>query len=306
MKTLNLIAAAALLLSSCAAGPPQIAITIDDLPVHAPYPPGINSLEVNRQMTAALKAEGVPATTFVNAVNVTDPPTMEALEDWRAAGFVLGNHTWSHRHLSDMSIAEFESELTKNEPVLEKLGSGSDWRWFRYPFLDEGKDEMQRIAARGVLAKHYYRVADVTMSFSDWQFTPAYARCAAAGNKAALEELEQIYMDVAKENIGVARETARKLYGRDIPYVLLMHVSAMSAQMMPRVIQLYRNAGFRFVTLERAESDPAYRSDTDLSAQPRPSQWDLAKKKGVNLPLPPDPTARLAEMCPGGPTATNP
>ncbi len=36
---------------------------------------------------------------------------------------------------------QFEAELTKDEPVLEKLGSGSEWRWFRYPFLDEGKDE---------------------------------------------------------------------------------------------------------------------------------------------------------------------
>ncbi len=104
MKMSSLVVAAGLLLPSCAAAPRQIAITIDDLPGSiAPYPPGVNSLEVNRQMVAALKAGGVPATTFVNAVNVTDPTTMEALEGWRAAGFVLGNHTWSHRHLSDMS-----------------------------------------------------------------------------------------------------------------------------------------------------------------------------------------------------------
>jgi hypothetical protein len=113
-------------------------------------------------------------------------------------------------------------------------------------------------------------------------------------------------MQMAKENIAVARETAHKLYGRDIPYVLLMHVSAMSAHMMPRVIQLYRDAGFRFVMIEQAESDPVYSADTDLSLPPRPSQWDLAKEKGVILPQPPDPTAKLAAMCPGGPTVTSP
>ncbi len=73
-----------------------------------------------------------------------------------------------------------------------------------------------------------------------------------------------------------------------------MHVSAMSAQMMPRVIQLYRNAGFRFVTLERAESDPAYRSDTDLSEEPRPSQWELAKRKGHRSAAAARSTAKLA------------
>ena len=285
---------------------PEIAITIDDLPVHAPYPPRVTPLEVNRQMIAALKAAHVPVTAFVNGTNITDTDTMQALREWRNAGFVLGNHTWSHPHLSELIIPQFEDQLTKGEPILSKLGDGSDWRWFRYPFLDEGKDEAQRIAARRVLSKHGYRVADVTMSFSDWQFTPAYARCSAVHNAGALAELERMYMDMAKQNIAVARETAHKLYGRDIPLVLLMHVSAMSARMMPSVIQLYRDAGFGFVTVAQAESDPVYRADTDLSTPPRPSQWDLAKARGVTLPLPPDPTAKLAEMCPGGPTATSP
>ena len=102
-----------------------------------------------------------------------------------------------------------------------------------------------------MLAKYGYRVAHVTMSFSDWQFTPAYARCAAAGNSAAVTDLERMYMDEVKQNIAVARKTAQMLYGHDIPYVLLMHVSAMSAHMMPQVIQLYRDAGFRFVSLAK-------------------------------------------------------
>lgn len=280
------ICVAALLLCG-AAPPPEIAITIDDLPVHAPYPAGVKPLAVNRQMITALKASHVPVTAFVNAVNVTDTDTMEALRDWRAAGLVLGNHTWSHPHLSELTIPQFEEELTKDEPVLEKLGGGSDWRWFRYPFLDEGKDEAQRVAARNLLASRAYRVAAVTMSFSDWAFTPAYARCMDKGDRAAVAELERLYLQSARENIAASRDMARKLYGRDIPYVLLMHVSAMSAHMMPQVIRLYRNAGFRLVALPVAESDPAYAGYTDLRlAPPRPPQ--LAA---------PDHSARLNSIC---------
>jgi peptidoglycan/xylan/chitin deacetylase (PgdA/CDA1 family) len=279
---------------------PEIAITIDDLPVHAPYPPGVTPLEVNRQMIAALKSAHVPVTTFVNAVNVKDPGTMQALREWRAAGFVLGNHTWSHPHLSALTIPQFEEELTKDEPILRKLGGRSDWRWFRYPFLDEGKDLSQRIAARQVLARHGYRVADVTMSFSDWEFTPAYARCMGDADEVALAELERTYMEMARENLAVARTTARALYGRDIPYVLLMHVSAMSAHMMPQVVRLYRKAGFRLVTIQQAESDPIYRAYTDLTLPPPPADWQLAQQKHLTLPQAPDPTARLAAMCPVG------
>ena len=278
---------------------PKIAITIDDLPVHAPYPPGVTPTQVNEQMIASIKAGGIPVIGFVNGIRtVQHPETLQVLPKWRGAGLLLGNHTWSHPHLSQLTIPQFEAEVMKGDPMLARLGGSSDWRWFRYPFLDEGKDESQRTAARQVLRKHGYRVADVTTSFSDWAFTPAWARCKAAGDKAAIAELERMYLDAAKESIDVARGTAHALYGRDIPYVLLMHISAMSAHMMPQVIKMYRAAGFRFVTIQQAESDPVYRRDVDLSLPGRVPDWKLAKDKGVSLPQASDLTAKLDAMCP--------
>jgi peptidoglycan/xylan/chitin deacetylase (PgdA/CDA1 family) len=296
-------AAAALLLSSCATLPPaqpplEIAITVDDLPVHQPFPPGVTANQVNDQMIAALRAANVPAIGFVNGVGTEQfPESMQALKDWRAAGFPLGNHTWTHPHLSEMTIEQFEAEVAKGEPLLTELNGNEDWRWFRYPFLDEGKDAAQRVAARQVLAKHGYRIADVKMSFSDWAFTGAWARCSAAHDQNALQRLEQLYMESAKANLAVARETAHKLYGRDIPYVLLMHVSAMSAHMMPRVVDLYRKSGFRLVTIAEAERDPVYRAAIDLSLSPAPSDAERAKAKGVALSQAPDVIAPLAQMC---------
>src|SRR6185437_8348037 len=205
-----------------------------------------------------------------------------------------------HPHLSQLTIPQFEDELMKGDPLLSRLGDGSDWRWFRYPFLDEGKDEAQRNSARAVLAKHGYRIADVTTSFSDWAFTPAWARCNAAGDKAAVTELERMYLNAVKESIFVARGTARALYGRDIPYVLLMHVSAMSAHMMPQVIKAYRAAVFRFVTIKQAESDPVYRADIDLSLPGRIADRKLAQDKAVKLPKATDLSAKLGGMCPAG------
>jgi peptidoglycan/xylan/chitin deacetylase (PgdA/CDA1 family) len=294
------LGAAAMLLvdpSSANAGRPEIAITIDDLPVHSPYPPGVTALEVNREMIGALRHANVPVTAFVNAKDVTDEGTNEALLDWRSAGFVLGNHTWSHAHLEELTIPEFEDELEKDEPILQRLGGGSDWRWFRYPFLDEGKDRAQRIAARQVLKAHGYKIAAVTMSFSDWAFTPAYARCMAKADKASLQGLRHLYLKSVRENLASSRNEAKTLYGRDIPYVLLMHVSAMSAKMMPQVIAIYRSAGFRFVSLTDAERDPAYAGYTDLGAPPPPSPDELALEKHVELADAPDYSAMLEKMC---------
>ena len=122
------LSALVLLLSSCAtmvrAQGPEIAITIDDLPVHAPYPPGVTPLQVNRQMVAALKARHAPVTGFVNAVNVKDAATMDALREWRAAGFVLGNHTWSHPHLSEMTHCAVRGRADER-----RTGPRKAWRW---------------------------------------------------------------------------------------------------------------------------------------------------------------------------------
>lgn len=292
------IGAAALLLAACASPRPQIAITIDDLPVHAPYPPGVTPDSAAEQMIAALKVGSVPATGFVNAVRLReDPASRRVLDRWRAAELGLGNHGWAHRSLSQMSIDEFTLDLVRGEPVLKELSTGTDWRWFRYPFLDEGRDKAQRVAARQVLASRGYRVAAVTMSFADWAWTPAYARCGGKEDAAGIATLERLYLAALAQSIADDRETARKLYGRDIPYVLLMHVSAMSAHMMAQVIRAYRDAGFRFVSLDEAERDPAYRAYTDLSLPPPPSRAEMAKRRNVMLSAPPDYSERLDKIC---------
>lgn len=298
----RLFAPSLLLLASAAAqareAPLQIAITIDDLPVHAPYPPGLTPEWVSKQMLAAFKAAGVPAYGVVNAVRLQEQPESRVvLADWRAAGMMLGSHGWSHQQLRDISLDQFEQELIKNERVLQELGRSTDWHWFRYPYLDEGKDAEQRRSARAILARRGYKVAAVTMGFSDWQWTMPYARCTAANDTASIAELERMYLAAAKESIAISRGSAQKLHGRDIPYVLLMHASAMSARMMPQVIKLYRHAGFRFVTLAEAERDPVYRGYTDLTLAPPPSPQELAAKKDVQLPQATDYSTKLAAMC---------
>lgn len=287
---------------------PEIALTFDDLPVHGPIPGGQTPESVVSGVIAALKHGHVPAYGFVNAHWVTDQPgTIDVLKSWRAAGLPLGSHTWSHRHLNEMTIPEFEEELVRDEPVLQQLAGSTDWHWFRYPFLDEGENADKRQAARNVLAQHGYRIAAVTTDFSDWAFTAPYARCTAAHDDAAIKRLEDMYLAAAHEGIGFYRGLSHQLYGRDIPYVVLLHDSAFEARMLPRLIELYRSAGYRFVSLPEAESDPYYADQVNPS---QPAQPEGLEYKAIarNIPLPQrtDYSKELNAICPGGPTATNP
>jgi peptidoglycan/xylan/chitin deacetylase (PgdA/CDA1 family) len=280
---------------------PEMAITIDDLPVHGPVPAGQTPFDVAREMTEALKANGVrTAYAFVNGRwTETNPDTLEALQLWRRAGVMLGNHSWSHANVNALDPPAYEEEIARNEPLLERLMAGEDWRWFRYPYLAEGDDPAKRSAVRAILARRGYRIAAVTMDFSDWQWTAPYARCRSLGDEVAIAELERLYLAAAEESVRFYRGLARSLYGRDIPYVLLMHTGAFDARMLPRLIALYRELGFRFVTLSEAERDPVYRDDVDPV---RPAGFRSLEGRAIakGIPLPPrtDFAARLVAICP--------
>jgi peptidoglycan-N-acetylglucosamine deacetylase len=262
----------------------EIAITIDDLPVHGPMPRGETPAGVARGIISALNAQRVQAYGFANGYWLErDPATAQVLRDWSGAGLPLGNHGWAHRHLNEITIEEFERELTRNDSLLREMSKG-DWRWFRYPFLDEGETSKQRSDSRTILARHGYKVAAVTMDFSDWAWTGPYARCADSGDQEGIYKLEHLYLQAARESIGYYRQLSHSAYGRDIAYVLLLHASAFEKRMLPRLLRLFRDRGFRFVTLAEAESGPAYADQVDprLPAEPQ----GLENKASAKGPLP--------------------
>jgi peptidoglycan/xylan/chitin deacetylase (PgdA/CDA1 family) len=286
-----------------------MAITIDDLPVHGPIPRGLTPLEVNQQMISALQAAQVPGVSvYINGKStITYPGSEAAIGAWRDAGIRVANHTWSHLNLNDVSLDVYRDEIVRNEPLLQKYAGSKDWKWFRYPFLAEGDDTAKRAAIRSFLAERGYRIAGVSMDFSDWRFTAAYTRCRDANNQAAIRKMERLYMNAVRAGVDYSRAAGRALYGREIPQVLLMHVGAFSAHMMPRVIAEYRRAGFRFVSIEEAQADPAYAEDNDPRLPPRP-QFISARlnARGLTLSQQPDYTIQLNAMCPGGPLISTP
>jgi peptidoglycan/xylan/chitin deacetylase (PgdA/CDA1 family) len=280
-----------------AAGPAaarDLAITFDDLPSHSALPPGVTRLEVAQGVIAALKVAGVPQVYgFINGVAIDREPGNDAvLKAWRDAGFPLGNHGWAHQALSKIDEATFESELTRNEPILQGLAGGTDWHWLRFPFLDEAYgDPAKRAGSRAWLASHGYRIAAVTLSFGDYAFNEPYARCAAKDDKAAVAELEQAYLDVALESIRLSDQAEKAQFGRNPPEILLMHIGAFDAHMLPRLLALYKANGFRFVTLPAAAKDPANIGLVDPKL-PAPPGRTLSNPKIDGV------MAHIATLCP--------
>ncbi len=280
--------------------PPQVAFTFDDLPAHGPLPPGEFRPEPIRTIIKTLKTEHMPPIYgFVNGFRTAEYPYQtKLLREWLASGNPLGNHTWSHPSLDKSSARKYIANIDGNEPLLEKVHTLGEWHWFRFPYLEEGDTLVKRNAVRDYLLGHHYKIAEVTLDFGDYMWNDAYARCAAKQDDAAIASLHDSYLATADEYITYSRTLSQRLYGRDIPYVLLLHVGAFDAKMLPQLIALFRKRGFEFVSLPQAEADPAYSVDPKIAYPGGGLLMELAAtSRKIPIPNATEPEAQLEAMC---------
>ncbi len=278
-------AVAAAVASAAPAGRFDLAVTVDDLSVHGTLPQGSSWRAIGQSYIATLKAHGVTqAWGFVNARRIAEQPASEiVLDDWRRAGYPLGNHTFSHLGLSQApSLQAWIEDAEAGEPAIAARMAEADWRMLRFPFLDRGADQARHDGAAAWMKSRGYRMADVSISFDDWAYTETYARCMAKGDQAAVAAMKAGYLQRVDAAIARARALSQRVYGRMIPQVLLTHLGAWSAATLPDVMTRLDAAGARYVTLEQAQADTAYRT-----ASPRPGNDMLmersAREKGIDI-----------------------
>lgn len=285
----------------------EVAVTVDDLPSHGALPPGMTRVDVARSILQTLKNYGVPkAYGFVNAKKLeTHPEEMEVLKLWRAAGYPLGNHTYTHLSLDAASVEEFEQNVARDEATLKMLMGRMDWHWFRYPYLWEGDTLEKRHAVRAYLRDHKYHIAQVTMDFEDYLWNGPYARCVEKNDQGTIAWLKSSYMDTAQKYIALDRELANKVYGREIRHVLVVHIGGFETVMLPNLLDYLKKQGFKFVTLSEAEKDPAYKSDPDLALKDGGTLLDqMMEAKRIPFPANAKPYEQLNAAC-NAPAPTN-
>ena len=279
----------------------KVALTFDDLPVHGALPPGLSRSDIARSVLAALTLRKAPPTFgFVNAKGLEEAPAnAEVLQLWRAAGHPLGNHAYSHMDLHANSTEAFEQDVSAGEGTLRTYMGNEDWHWFRFPYLHEGETVEKRREVSRFLRDRGYRVAQVTLNFDDWAFNDPYARCLARNDGEAVEWMKEAYLRRALDSLFADVERARRVFGRDIAHVMLLHLGALQTVMLPRLLGLLEERGFELVTLQEAHSDPAYAVEVD---RPFPSgaTWldQVAAIRGLQTPpAPDDMLARLSDLC---------
>jgi peptidoglycan/xylan/chitin deacetylase (PgdA/CDA1 family) len=100
-----------------------VGLSFDDGPSNAHTPALLNALRQN----------GLRATVFNIGQNVVAAPAQVRAE--AAAGMWIGNHSFTHPHLTQLSVAQIDSEISRTQQAIAGAGGGTP-RLFRPPFGD--------------------------------------------------------------------------------------------------------------------------------------------------------------------------
>jgi len=280
---------------------PVVALTFDDLPAAGGLRSNVTRVGIATRLTAELRADHLKGVYgFVNTVDLGgDPDTQQALRVWIRAGMNIGNHTWSHPALSSDTAEVFEHNIALDEPALHQYAGRRNWHWFRFPYLEEGSTIEQRKNVRGWLHQNGYRIAEVTLNFNDDDWGDPYLRCMAKHDQAGIAWLQQSYLENAAEFIPLERREEQIAFGHEIPNVLLLHATEFTTLMVPSLIRLLKQEGFRFASLPKVETNPAYTLDPAIGL-PDGGQFPdevLAARHLKPPPAKPEPVEQLDRVC---------
>ena len=237
----------------------SVAITIDDLPRGGDGGP--RTFAAIRAMTERLlqpfREQKIPLVGFVNAgreIESSPRGLRQILDLWLDAGADLGNHTFSHININNVSLKQYTDDIVKGEPLLRAAlaAHGKQLRYFRHPFLFTGPTPEIKRGLQEFLDQHRYRVAPVTFDDDDYLFASLYTR---PEYKARVEREYVPYMESV---VAFFEQRSVEVAGREFPQILLIHASQLNADQMPALLAMFRRRGYAFVTLEQALADPVY------------------------------------------------
>ncbi|MFD0673537.1 polysaccharide deacetylase family protein [Cohnella sp. GCM10027633] len=124
-----------------ATGEKLVAITFDD----GPHP------EWTPLLLDAFRQHGAKATFYVVGSNVERYP--DIAERIHAEGHELGNHTYSHPHLSELGREAQREELSRTDRLIAEA-TGDCPKTFRPPYLDVNDDALATAAEFGYAVIH--------------------------------------------------------------------------------------------------------------------------------------------------------
>jgi peptidoglycan/xylan/chitin deacetylase (PgdA/CDA1 family) len=263
LKFIIVALAIALGMAPAAAQDKRIALSFDDIPR---FQGGFMTPDERTvKLIAGLREAGVgQAAFFVTSGNLEDDYGANGetrIRAYIAAGHVIANHSYSHSHLSDNTIADYIADLDKTEAWLE--GRPGRRPWYRFPYLDEGRDVERRDALRAALRERGLSNGYVTVDMWDWAIDDLASKAVRENRAIDREALREFYVETIVRGADFFDRTARATLGRSPAHVLLLHETDLNALFIADVVAALRADGWTIVPIDEAYRDPIAEAEPD-------------------------------------------
>jgi peptidoglycan/xylan/chitin deacetylase (PgdA/CDA1 family) len=235
----------------------------------------------NAAILDALAYAEVRAILFPAGGRVDSREGMALVRAWADAGHAIGNHSYAHRSLAapTTTVDAFVADLVREEAL---LGSLPGWtRRLRFPYLKEGETAAKRDGVRDWLAAHGYRSGAVTIDTSDWYYDVRWRAWRAAHPTADPAPFRHAYLAHLARNAAYYDDLSKRLFGRSVKHVLLLHANALNAAFLPDVIEMFRANGWTIVRPGDAFGDPVYALRSSALPAGESLLWSLSKAAGA-------------------------
>jgi len=304
----------------------RVVLTFDDLPATAVCDAG-TIRAITDGIVTTLASAGVTAAAFATLGRGCLEPDLvrETLSRWTEVAAPIGNHTATHPDLNSMSLAGYLADLDSGQALLEaalaeaastasvpreKVSPGemspepvvSDAtvshgdRWFRPPLLHTGPTPQKQQGLAAHLGSEGYRMAPVSADNQEWVYAAVYEDARRRGDDGLAVRVVSAYLEHLNAAMAHAEETSRRVTGREIPQILLLHANRLNADHLSRALTMLERRGYRFVPLGEALEDPAWgRADPYVGRQGLSWLTRWALEDGIDVQPEPREHAWVAE-----------
>lgn len=254
---------------------PKVAITMDD--VAWQIIPEDRRAEAEARLLNQLGK--TRAFLFAAGQNVDNPHGSNILENWSAAGHLIGNHTYSHQALLGKTTPEeFKQGILRNEELLRRHSGFR--KWFRFPALKEGQTREIRDRIRSFLAQHGYRNGAVTIDASDWYYDQRLRARMQVDRRFDVALYRQPYLNHIWDRAQFYDQLSRDVLSRSVMHTLLIHYNLLNSFFLGDLLTMFRSKGWEIIGADDAFSDRVFDRQPDIVPAGESLIWALAKETG--------------------------
>jgi len=252
-------------------------LTFDD----APWSDGdlYTGLKRSEIFIKKLQQYNVPQVAFFAKSGNIDAVGELRLKMYGQAGHIIANHSHTHPHIHEVGVEKFIDDIKEAHQALKQFPGFRPW--FRFPFLDEGKDENTRDQIRSALDGMGYINGYVTVDNYDWYLEFMYQQALKENKKINYDLLKELYIEHLWESIQFYQNIALKTLGRSPKHVLLLHENDLAALFLDDLISFLRGEGWLIISPEEAYKDPISQHIPNVLMNNQGRVAAIAREKGM-------------------------